>query len=59
MSDKELILDHTVGIEDFIGQAVGAASMCWMNVERAGEFDSTRASAIVDEIMDHLSVVLR
>jgi len=59
MSDKELILDHTVGIEDFIGQAVGAASACWSNLSGAGEFESTRASAIVDEIMDHLAVVLR
>jgi hypothetical protein len=57
--DEGLILDHSVGIEEFIGQAIGAASMCWEKPEGAGEFDSTRAAQIVEEIMDHLMVLLR
>lgn len=56
---NEDILDHSVGIEEFIGRAVGAASMCWSDIDKAGEFDSGRASQIVDEIMDHLAVLLR
>lgn len=59
MTDHDLILDHTVDIERFIGEAVGAASMCWEKPEGAGVFDSVRAARIVDEIMDHLSVILR
>jgi hypothetical protein len=57
--DDGLILDHSVGIEEFIGQAVGAASMCWENPEGAGVFDADRAKQIVEEIMDHLAVLLR
>lgn len=33
-----------------IGEAIGAASMCWKHVERAGVFDSTRAAMIADEL---------
>jgi hypothetical protein len=57
--DNELILDHTVDIEQFIGEAVGAASMCWSNPEGAGVFDSERAARIAEEIKDHLAVLLR
>lgn len=42
--------DPGCGLETFIGEAVGAASMCWETPEDAGVFDSTRASAIVDAI---------
>jgi hypothetical protein len=57
--DEPLILDHTLGIEDFICQAIGAASVCWEHPGRAGVFDSERAKQIADEVLDHLSVVLR
>lgn len=56
---ENLILDHSVGIEEFVGQAIGAASVCWENPGGAGVFDSTRAAQIADEIMDHLAVLLR
>lgn len=56
---KELILDHSVGIEEFVGQAVGAASACWETLEGAGVFDSERAVRITEEILDHLAVLLR
>lgn len=59
MTTPDVILDHTLGIEEFIGQAVGAASMCWSSPEGAGEFDSTRACQIVEEIMDQLCTLLR
>lgn len=59
MSEQELILDHTVGIEEFIGQAVGAASVCWENPGGAGVFDADRAKQITEEVLDHLAVLLR
>jgi hypothetical protein len=36
-------------LEEIIGNAVGAASTCWENLEDTGVFDSERASQIVDE----------
>lgn len=38
--------DHERKIADIVGQAVGAGSMCWEDVEQAGVFQSDRASAI-------------
>jgi hypothetical protein len=35
-----------------IGEGCGAVSACWENLSGAGEFQSTRASWIVDEIVD-------
>lgn len=36
-------------LEEVIAQAIGAGSMCWENVKKAGVFDSERASQIVNE----------
>lgn len=44
--------DPECGLKTFVGEAVGAASMCWENPEGAGVFDSTRASVIVDAILE-------
>jgi hypothetical protein len=41
-------------IHQIIGEAVGAASVCWSNPGGAGVFDSERASAIVDAVIDVL-----
>ena len=38
-------------VDDIIGEAIGAASVCWENPGGAGAFDSERASIIVDEVM--------
>jgi hypothetical protein len=59
MSDEKLILDHSLGIEEFIGEAIGAASTCWEKPEGAGVFNNQRASQIVEEILDQLAVLLR
>ena len=40
-----------VPVDQAIGEAIGAASMCWEHPERAGVFNSERASQIVDELM--------
>lgn len=34
-----------------IGQAVGAASVCWEDMSGTGEFESQRARVIVDEVI--------
>lgn len=39
-------LDKAPDILTAIQLAIGAASMCWENVDRAGVFESDRASAI-------------
>jgi hypothetical protein len=53
------ILDPELPIEEFIGQAVGAASMCWENPEGAGVFDSERAERIAEELTARISEALR
>lgn len=54
-----MILNQDLDIERFIGEAIGAASVCWGNIEGAGEFQSELAGQIVDEIMIKLSDLLR
>ncbi len=39
--------------KEAVGQAIGEASMCWSETPK-GVFDSTRASNIVDEILNYL-----
>lgn len=41
-------------IETAVGEAIGAASVCWENMSGTGIFDSTRAKQIVDELVDHI-----
>ena len=38
-------------IKQVIGEAVGAGSVCWGNVQGAGVFQSEEASNIVDEAL--------
>ena len=38
-------------LEEAIGIGIGAASMCWDNIEGAGVFDSQRASLIVEMLL--------
>jgi hypothetical protein len=42
----EYLYDDTPAVGRAIIQAIGAASMCWENVEEAGQFDIERALAI-------------
>ena len=49
MTDK--ILNDAETLEQAVGYAVGAASMCWEDVDKAGVFESTRAGDIVDELV--------
>lgn len=36
-------------IEEIVGRAIGAGSVCWENPAGAGEFDSTQASKICQD----------
>jgi hypothetical protein len=38
-------------LEEAVYQAIGAASMCWEDVAKAGVFDSDRAKAIGDALL--------
>lgn len=38
-------------LESVIGQAVGAASVCWENMEGTGVFQDDRARQIVDDVV--------
>ena len=48
------MFDWTVDtpLKQVIGEAIGAASMCWEFPERAGEFQSGQATRIIQEVMD-------
>lgn len=41
-------------IKEWVGQALGAASACWSDLEGAGVFDSTRCAAIADALNKHI-----
>lgn len=49
------LLDHSLGLEEFIGQAVGRASVCWIGGTGDAVFDSTAAAKIVEEIQDYVT----
>ena len=38
-------------IEEAVGQALGAASVCWENMEGTGVFDDQLAKAIYDALL--------
>jgi hypothetical protein len=46
-------------LEEAVYQALGAASVCWENMEDAGVFDSDRAKMIGDQLMDRIEQELR
>lgn len=41
-------------VTELLGLFAGAASMCWEHVDLAGEFDSQRASELVDAVVERL-----
>jgi hypothetical protein len=45
-------------LNEWVGQALGSASMCWESVGRAGVFDSDRCVEIHDGLMAHLNEVI-
>lgn len=47
-----------VPLSEWIGQALGAASVCWTNPGGAGDFDSTEAGRIYEAVHAHVQVVI-
>lgn len=44
-----------IGLEEAVFQALGAASVCWDNLDGAGIFDSSRAREVGDKLMALIS----
>jgi hypothetical protein len=44
-------------LRQLLGEAIGAASMCWEHVDRAGTFDSTRAATVLDALITEIKTV--
>ena len=42
-------------LNEWVGQALGSASMCWENPAGAGVFDSSRCGEIYEALMAHLN----
>lgn len=57
MSNENLFKDCT-GIEELVGQLVGAGSTCWENLSAAGEFDDTLAARFAQDGTARLSQLL-
>jgi hypothetical protein len=47
-----------LSLDEWVGQALGSASMCWSNPAGAGEFDSTQCKYVLDGLMAHLNEVI-
>jgi hypothetical protein len=50
---------QTLTLEEAVYQALGAASVCWENVDEAGVFDDVQAKAIGEQLMDRIDQELR
>lgn len=55
-SIRQEIERHGDNFETAAGIIIGAASMCWATPEGAGVFDSQRASALVDLLVERMAV---
>ncbi len=48
------LVDWTQKPSSVIAEYIGAASVCWESMSGTGEFQSQKASRIVDEILDYV-----
>lgn len=46
-------------LSEIVGQALGAASMCWDSMERTGEFQSMRAKRIYEALISEIEREIR
>lgn len=46
--------DGSLSLDSAVFQALGAASTCWDSLRQAGVFDSTRAKAIGDRLLEFI-----
>lgn len=51
---RKFKFDEGISIEDAVFQALGAASMCWENVDRAGIFQSEEATEIGEALLSKI-----
>lgn len=54
--DIEEVFTKCSDLSEAVGVAVGMASMCWENVEGAGEFMSRRAAWITEALYEHIQM---
>lgn len=47
-----------LSLDEWVGQALGSASMCWANPAGAGEFDAARCAWVLAGLMVHLTEVV-
>lgn len=47
-----------IPLNEWVGQAMGAASTCWGNLRGAGVFDSERCGRILAALMEHINSVI-
>lgn len=47
--------DHCEDLRQAVYEAVGAASVCWESMEGTGVFDTTRASAVADALLQYVN----
>ena len=52
--DREVAEGHPDPLASVIGQALGAASACWSDLDNAGTFESDRAKGIYDNLLAFL-----
>ena len=52
--DEDTILDQATNPVEAVFQAVGAASMCWGNVEAAGVFQEHEAIKVANDLIEFL-----
>jgi hypothetical protein len=57
MSGENLFKDCD-GIEELVGQLVGAGSTCWTNLDGAGEFDGSLGKRFAEDGVKRLSQIL-
>lgn len=47
-----------LSLDEWVGQALGAASSCWSNLRGAGVFQSEQCAEVLDALMAHLNEVI-
>ena len=52
VESKMSFLDKATTLEEAVFQALGAASVCWENIDKAGVFKSERARDIGMELLE-------
>lgn len=53
-ADETNLFSSAQNVTQLLGQLAGAASMCWANLDGAGEFDTTTANQLVEDAQARL-----